>query len=268
MKSTLNFFPAQPEIEYKMENYVERKPIGNSITHKSIALFYQFKTKKEASNSFSLIPDGSIDLLFCCSEKKPSIFLWTSPNQRSERLDLLENCDYFGVRLFPEQRLLELKYSMRELLGKTIPLYDVMSIDTSLLEQISYGTSFEERIRLFERFCEKFYSKMEYQDLIDYSVKQIYSTKGNINIKQLSLDIGYSDRYLRKKFEESIGFTPKQFSEMVRFQNSLATMMINHNNYNPLDIVYENGYHDQAHFIKGFKKFADLTPTQFMYNLF
>ena len=30
-----------------------------------------------------------------------------------------------------------------------------------------------------------------------------------------------------------------------------------------LDIIYENGYYDQAHFIKGFKKFINLTPKQY-----
>ncbi len=250
-----------------MGNYVEKKPLEKSITHKSVALFYQFKTRKGELNSFSLIPDGSIDLLFCCSEKKPSIFLWTSPNQRSESIDLQDDCEYFGVRFYPEQRFIELKYSMRELLGKTVSLSDVMSIDHSVLEQIFAGKSFEERMHLFEEFSKRYYPNMNHQDLIDYSVKKIYSCKGNINVKQLSIETGYSDRYLRKKFEETIGFTPKRFSEIVRFQNSLATMIFTKNNYNPLDVAYDNGYHDQAHFIKGFKKFADLTPTQFMYNL-
>ncbi|TCP27784.1 AraC-like DNA-binding protein [Scopulibacillus darangshiensis] len=261
----LTFFPSQPEVQYKMEDYIEYKPLRSSI-NKNIALYYQFKTQKESINSFSLIPDGSIDLLFCCDPKKPSIFLWTSPLQRSEQLDFQEECEYFGVRLFPEQGIIKLKYSMRELLGKKIPLVDIMPVDPIILEKILFKKSFDERIELFGKFVNSLISDMSCQSIVEYAIKKIYKNKGNININQLSMDTGYSDRYLRKKFEESIGFSPKQFSEMVRFQNSLA-MIFKERSYNSLDIAYENGYHDQAHFIKGFKKFVDLTPTQFIENL-
>ena len=243
-----------------MDNYIERRTLGSNI-----ALYYQFRTQNEAINTFALIPDGSIDLLFCCSPNNPSSFLWTSPLHRSEQLDFQEGCEYFGVRLFPEQRIINLKYSMRELLGKKIPLVDLMPIDFNL-EKILIGKSFEERIQIFDKFIESSTTEFSYKNIVEYSIKKIYLSKGNITINQLTRDTGYSDRYLRKKFEESIGFSPKQFSEMVRFQNALA-MIVNKTNYNSLNIVYENGYHDHAHFIKGFKKFALLTPTQFVENL-
>lgn len=259
---TLSFFPSQPEIKYKMDNYIEQKPFNSN----DVALYYQFNTNDKSINSFALIPDGSIDLLFCCDPNNLSSFLWTSPIYRSEQLDFQEGCEYFGVRLYPEQRILNLNYSMRELLGKKIPLVDLLSIDLNI-EQLLIGKSFNEKIQLFEKFIESITPNFKYNDVIEYSIKQIYLSKGNINVNQLTVDTGYSDRYLRKKFEEYIGFSPKQFSKIVRFQNSLA-MIFKDNSYNSLDIVYENGYHDHPHFIREFKKFAQLTPTQFLENLF
>jgi AraC-like DNA-binding protein len=243
-----------------MDNYIEQKPLNSDI-----ALYYQFKTQDKAINSFALIPDGSIDLVFCCGPNKSSSFLWTSPLYRSEQLDFQEECEYFGVRLFPEQKILNLNYSMRELLGKKIPLVDLFSIDLNI-EQMLIEKPFKEKIQLFEKFIESIAPNIKYHNVVEYSIKQIYLSKGNININQLKIDTGYSDRYLRKKFEEYIGFSPKQFSEIVRFQNSLA-MIFKKNGYNSLDIVFENGYHDHAYFIKGFKKFAQLTPTQYLENL-
>jgi AraC-like DNA-binding protein len=154
---------------------------------------------------------------------------------------------------------------MRELLGKKIPLVDLFSIDLNI-EQMLIEKPFKEKIQLFEKFIESIAPNIKYHNVVEYSIKQIYLSKGNININQLKIDTGYSDRYLRKKFEEYIGFSPKQFSEIVRFQNSLA-MIFKKNGYNSLDIVFENGYHDHAYFIKGFKKFAQLTPTQYLENL-
>jgi AraC-like DNA-binding protein len=258
----LSFFPSQPELQYKMDNYIELKPL-----RRNIALYYQFRTQKESITSFSLIPDGSIDILFCCCPKNPIPFLWTSPLHRSEQLDFKEGCEYFGVRFLPEQRIIKLKYSMRELLGKKIPLIEIMPIDSCIVEKVLFGKSFVERIQLFEKFIESFTSEWSYQSIVEFCIKKIYLSKGNINIKQLSQDTGYSDRHIRKKFEESIGFSPKQFSEIVRFQNSLA-MIGKGVIYNSSDVVYENGYHDHAHFIKEFKKFTHLTPTQFIGNMY
>jgi AraC-like DNA-binding protein len=254
------FIPSQPEIEYKTDYYIKRKPLGLNL---NIALYYQFKTKKESNTSFSIIPDGTFDLLFCCCPNNPSSFLWTSPYQ-SEQMDFQGGCEYFGVRFFPEQNILNLNCSMRELLGKKNSLSDLMSIDLNI-EQLLIGNSFSERIRLIEKFIESITPEFSYQNIVGHSINQIYLTKGNISIKQLATDTGYSDRYLRKKFEEAIGFSPKQFSDIVRFQNSLA-MIFMKDNYNTFDIVYENGYHDHAHFIKGFKKFSRLTPNQFAEN--
>ncbi len=258
---TLPFFPSQPEIQYSMDNYIEQRTLGSDV-----ALYYQFNTQKAAVNSFSLIPDGSIDLLFCISPESHTTFLLTSPHHRSEQLDFQKGCEFFGVRLFPEQRLLKFNYSMRELLGKKIPLEDIMPMDSFLIEKSLIKKSFGERIHLFEKFIKSLSNESDQISLVDYCIKKIYLSKGNISVNQLSIATGYSDRYLRKKFEKFIGFSPKQFSEIVRFQNSLA-MIFEKDHYNVLDIVYENGYYDHAHFIRGFKKFTQLTPTQFLEHL-
>jgi AraC-like DNA-binding protein len=257
-----SFIPSQPEIGYHTENYIELKPIS-----KNIALFYQFKIKEGSPNSFSILPDGCFDIVFCCSSIKPFAILWASPLERTMQPFLPGGCQYFGARFFPEQRVIQLNYSMRELLGKIIPLVDIMSIDSSIVEKIGAGKSFVERIKIFEKFIDSNISEFNYdQNIVEYSIKKIYSRKGNISIKQLSEDTGYSDRYLRNKFEKIIGFSPKQFSEVVKFQNSLG-MILKTENSNLLDIVHENGYHDQSHFIKRFKEFTHFTPIQFKKNI-
>lgn len=263
----LTYFPSQPEVQYKMDEYIEQRPLNRQIG-KDIALYYQFKTQKDTINPFALIPDGCFDLLFCCCPKNSSIFLWTSPLERREQqLSFQKGCEYFGVRFQPEQGLLKLNCSMRDLLGKKIPLDEIMSVDPFLMEKILNASNFAERIELFEVFIKDITPASPSQNVVSYCINQIYLTNGNISINDLTAATGYSDRYIRKKFEETIGFSPKQFSEIVRFQNSLA-MIFEKNDHNLADIVYENGYYDQAHFIKGFKKFVHLAPTQFIGSLY
>ncbi len=261
-RNACHYFPFQPEIQCNSDYYIEQKPVRH-IIKQHVALFYQFKVKQDGKSAVSIIPDGSFDILFCCSSRYPSVVLWTNPLHRRIQPNFKSECEYFGVRFLPEQSVIRLTYPMKELLDKQIPLHDVMSIDSCIAEKIGEIRSFAERIEAFEKTLERTMLEPTYnQRIVDYSIKEIYISRGVINIEQLASDIGYTARNLRKKFEEYIGFSPKQFSQIVKFQNSLG-MILTINDFHLLDIVHKNGYYDQSHLIKAFKKFTHLSPTQF-----
>lgn len=257
-----HYFPSQPEIKKNTQNYIELRPSGQWFSQ-DIALFYQFKTDRNSPTFLSLIPDGCFDILFCCDSEYPSSFLWTSPNQRIKQPEFKKGCDYFGVRFFPEQSILKLNFPMAELLNKQIPLFDVFSGDQSIIERISEQEAFCKKVDVFDAFLKKvhFDSRKDLQ-MVKYAIQEIYTSRGLVNISDLSHSIGFSQQYIRRKFEEYIGFSPKQFSQVVKFQNCLD-MLLDKDDSDIMDIIYENGFYDQAHFIKGFKKFIDLTPKQY-----
>ncbi|MEH7336130.1 helix-turn-helix domain-containing protein [Neobacillus drentensis] len=260
---TVSYLPSQPEIEKNSDYYLEKKPTS-FLCKRNIAVFFQFKIKQNGAKLVSIIPDGAFDLLFCCHPSQPEVYLWTTPSKRMRIQEgFREDCDYFGVRFYPEQQLFYFHYNMKGLLDQKIPLNDVIKMDPTFAEQIVEAQTFEERIQLFESLMEKRQAeKSPSQLIIEYSIQKIYSTKGQIKIEMLSDDIGYTDRYLRKKFEEQIGVSPKQFSLIVRFQNALKVMLNDHN-YDLSKILFEQGYHDQSHFIHSFKNFTNLSPERF-----
>ncbi|WP_251033795.1 AraC family transcriptional regulator [Bacillus sp. ISL-75] len=242
--------------------YQELKPIGMWFS-KDIALFFQFKTENHSATSLSLIPDGCFDMLFCCDPSIPTAFLWTSPFHRKKQPEFRKDCEYFGVRFFPEQTIIKLNSPLNELLAQKIPLMEVMSNVNSIIELIASGKSFSERIEQFDLFLRKLlFDSSKDQKMVCYAIEKIYSSRGMVNVHELSDVIGYSEQHIRKKFEAYIGFSPKQFCQIVKFQNSLD-IYLERDGSNILDIIYDNGYYDQAHFIKGFKKFINLTPKQY-----
>lgn len=256
------YFPAQPEIQQHTLYYEELKPTHLWVKN-DIALFYQFKTEPNSPTILSLIPDGCFDFLFCCDPSKPSAFLWTSPFHRKKQPEFEKNCSYFGVRFFPEQSIIKLNYPMNELLAQQIPLIDVMSNIECMIEEMTICNSFYERIDRFEQYMRKHRQEMGKDlKLVRYAIDQIYSSRAMVNVHELSGTIGFSEQHIRRKFESYIGFSPKQFCQIVRLQNCL-NKYLKSDGSDLLDIIYENGYYDQAHFIKGFKKFINLTPKQY-----
>jgi AraC-like DNA-binding protein len=255
------FSPSQPVIQFHTDEYKEWNP--KTRDGGDVALYYQFKT--DDHGQISIIPDGCVDLLFCCDPGAPFAVLALSPEQRTY-YQFKENSEYFGVRFYPEQCSFRFQCAMKEILcQQQIPLFDVLDIDSSLMEEIGVQKGFRERVEVFNRYMKTIKTDVNYdQKLIKSCIEKIYSIKnGFLSIKQLSEETGYSDRYIRKKFEEYIGFSPKQFSQIIRFQQTVSEILFEAPN-NIEEIIDNRGFYDESHFYKGFKKFARQTPKQFL----
>ncbi|WP_088034339.1 helix-turn-helix domain-containing protein [Evansella clarkii] len=260
------FFPSQPEIALNTYDYTEFQP-PRSSWNKDIALYYQFRTKEATSYAIPVIPDGCIDCIFCCEPAHPEAVLWTSPSVRKIQPDFKENSLYFGIRFIPEQTTLQVKSPMNEIIDQNFPAESVTAnFDTALLHQIFECNSFSERVKLFESIFVNMTGRVRYDHkIIQYCSRRIYASNGTVTVRQLSEETGYSDRYVRNKFAEYIGFSPKQFCRIVKFQNSVKKIIRQEQITQELflEIIQENGYYDHAHFNRDFKRLAGVTPTQF-----
>ncbi|WML31763.1 AraC family transcriptional regulator [Neobacillus sp. OS1-32] len=252
-----HFYPFQPDFEMNTGYYVEYKQMD--IENHSTVVFYQFQICDGFENEISVIPDGCIDILISCNKQIPSANVCGSV-LKTKRIKVQTGCEYFGVRFVPEQMAKNSNYTMKELVEQEIPLNEIVSINESVIERLIKENSFQKRISLFHQMFDSiFFPNESAPNIVRYALNKIYSRKGNISINELADKIGYSSRYLRKKFEESVGISPKLFSQIIRFQHSLHMILkVNNNSVN--DIIMENGYYDQAHLINEFRKFGYPSP--------
>ncbi|MDR6967276.1 AraC-like DNA-binding protein [Flavobacterium arsenatis] len=101
---------------------------------------------------------------------------------------------------------------------------------------------------------------------IDLKIKQvierIIASKGQENILFIADELRINSRTLERRFLNEVGLSPKQFAKIIQFQSSLQQLAVK--DFTKLtDIVYENGFSDQSHFIKVFKAFTGKTPKTF-----
>ncbi|EOR20879.1 helix-turn-helix domain-containing protein [Niallia nealsonii AAU1] len=248
-KSNIIFTPSQPELKFTSQNYIEYRP--PILKDSEVSLFYQFKLNKENEGFLQVIPDGCFDLLFCTDSVHPFAVVASSPNQRCT-YHFQTDCKYFAVRFYPEQTSLPLTVPLKELIQhQQASLFDVANFPSFVLEKIASLPTFQERIKWFQHFLHTIKQEADYtHNLISHCLQKIYSLNGTINIKELSAETGYSDRYIRKKFEETIGFSPKNFSQIVRLQ-SFINQLLNQNS--PIEDTIDYGFFDQSHFYKNFK---------------
>ena len=103
----------------------------------------------------------------------------------------------------------------------------------------------------------------EKEELV-WSVKRmVYESDGKVRIAEMSERTGYSERYINKVFIEEMGFSPKVFCKIIQFQRALEFL-----NYGAPDKMTDAavylGYYDQPQFIKDFKAYCGVTPTQYL----
>lgn len=92
-------------------------------------------------------------------------------------------------------------------------------------------------------------------------INDIHSTNGQISIYDLSKRNFTTVRQLERSFKKNIGLSPKEYSNIVRFQNALSTIKKSSKNRSLLDIAFECGYYDHSHLANEIKRNTGLSPT-------
>ncbi|GLB50340.1 helix-turn-helix domain-containing protein [Neptunitalea lumnitzerae] len=110
-----------------------------------------------------------------------------------------------------------------------------------------------------------FYFEKKKQQL-DFDVYQaidlIFASKGQQTVQSIVNSLGINRRTLERRFLLETGLSPKQFAKVIQFQTSLVHLTSK--DYSSLsDVVFENGFSDQSHFIRVFKAFTGSTPKKF-----
>ena len=104
----------------------------------------------------------------------------------------------------------------------------------------------------------------------DYRIKLvtnlILKANGAISIKEVRDKLCVTERTLERHFLKEIGVTPKQFAKIIQFSSSM-NQITETDYYNLTEIGNVNGFADQSHFIRSFKRYTGKTPKEFQQQI-
>ncbi|RYG06168.1 MAG: AraC family transcriptional regulator [Chitinophagaceae bacterium] len=92
--------------------------------------------------------------------------------------------------------------------------------------------------------------------------RDIHSGNGQITIHELSKRNFTTVRQLERNFKRFVGVTPKEYSNIIRFQNALALIKNPDESRSFFDIAFECGYYDHSHLTSEIKRNTGLLPSQ------
>lgn len=246
--------------------------------HKSISLFVKaiMVFEELESDKITALPffaDGYPGLMFHESDnglfvqphskKMPPLFLY---GQTINPIELQLNGKYKLVvfQLYPFILKAFFNISAREI---NDDCYDLSQFDNGedCVKQLLENNNYESRAEIITNFLFDIFKKK--QQSLDLVIKQaiqlILDNNGQISIKQVCEKTHLTGRTFERRFINETGLSPKQFSKIIQFQQSLTQLTLKE--FTKLtDIVYTNGFADQSHFIRVFKAFTGKTPRKFL----
>jgi AraC-like DNA-binding protein len=134
-----------------------------------------------------------------------------------------------------------------------------------LQEKLFENDNIQDKIILAEDFFRKIIAAKNLPDqpLITVSINFITQNKGLLPVSKLTAFTGYNERKLERTFIQSIGISPKRFSNIIKLHVFLKQLRDRSDQANLTYLGYEAGYYDQPHLIREFKKYTGLTPGQY-----
>lgn len=132
-----------------------------------------------------------------------------------------------------------------------------------LRERLQAAASPADRIRILELdLTRRFMNALPGDLMIRRALHAIHADPSSASIEPVQQASGCSPAQFIRRFEASVGLTPKRYARVQRFNALLPTIV----RCGPRDwasLAADAGYFDQSHLIHEFKRFAGVTPTAY-----
>ncbi|WP_317195162.1 helix-turn-helix domain-containing protein [Carboxylicivirga sediminis] len=178
--------------------------------------------------------------------------------QASGKLKLL------AVTLFPSGFAQICKHPASELFNQTICARQIWGQSISeVCEQLYESNNLQQQILLIEHFLIKQMAEQKpcYKtERVRHIIPHIDPAK-KMSIQSMAEQSCWSRKNFDRSFKSLVGCSPKQFTNIIRFQYALH-LKSKQPHLSLFDVAFQSGYYDQAHMNNDFIKLAGLTPRQ------
>lgn len=219
--------------------------------------------------TYNFFADGLVGLIYC--ETDADIFI---SGEQTKKLFL------FGQTIKPVQVSYRQSfsiivfcfepYALRYLFGidasqLTDTCIDFDMIDNKLGISLEDNTDTPSRISTITDYLIRTESRLKrsVDDRIAFSTGKMIRQAGNVSLQELREELYLTERTFERQFLQYVGVTPKVFSKICRFNHAIKKLE-NKQFENLTQLAYSSGYADQSHFIRHFKDFTSMTPTEYL----
>jgi AraC-like DNA-binding protein len=151
---------------------------------------------------------------------------------------------------------------MGELANQIVSLDQVLGRDDGAISaRLGEARDWDERFDLLDELVTRRIANARARtELTGWALDRIEESGGQLDIRGLARDLGYSQKHLIALFRDHVGLPPKLVARLVRFDRVLHHIKTRGpGNWSAIAAQY--GYYDQAHLIRDVRQFTGTTPT-------
>jgi AraC-like DNA-binding protein len=226
-----------------------------------------------------LLPTGTAELVINLREDQTRIYNANRPQTFETRtgsvicgihskpfvIDTETQFSVIGVHFKPGGFFPFFPFPAMELHNCVLSLEDVWSKTArELRERLLETGSPQLRFQILENFLLKHARKsLSRHCAVGFALKRFQQTPHTETISSVVERTGFSQRRFIEAFSNEVGVTPKLFCRIQRFQNVIQGVH-KKENVQWLETALDNGFFDQAHFIRDFREFSGINPSAYL----
>lgn len=235
--------------------------------------WYNRRDFGETESGFEVIPDGYAEIIFyfgnTCSisyngalQPLPSPFMVGLLN-KPVTFYAKNLFEIIGIRCYP--------WTVFDLLGLPSNKDEFHTFEHPVAQLQTELSSFIQSARINKAIdCVKQYflnkrSQIAPDTMLSKAGIAMRKAKGTIPVSQIATAAHATIRTLERKFKESSGYTVKDVSGLMRFEQ-VRNRLWQHPDSNLAALAIELGYTDQSHLSREFKRYSGTTPATFARN--
>lgn len=227
----------------------------------------------ELQSGFEVLPDGYAEIIFHfgsgCSisyngglQPLPSPFIMGLLDQPVV-FHTKNRFEVIGIRCFP--------WTVFDLLGLPSGKDGVRVFEhpiaqlQSTLNKLIYAGRIDEALAHVKQYFLDARSQVAIDSMLFKAGVAMREANGTMPVSQVAAEAHATVRTLERKFKESSGYTVKDVSGLMRFEQARNHLWL-YPNSNIAGLAHELGYADQAHLSREFKRYSGTTPAAFARN--
>ena len=237
---------------------------------------WMFEAAGPGGPATRIVPDGRPELVIHCgdrfaevardgtSQAQPRI-LFAGQVTKPLVVKPLGRASVIGVRFHPAGALPFIGRSLRETTDLRVPGSRLLGRGAmTLLYELETMSTAARLQRVQEFVAARIDGRGNERDLIvEAAVARIEANQGRVDVAELASDAAIGRRQLERRFGHAVGVGPSLLASIFRFRSAFD--LVERDASRPwTDAAIAAGYYDQSHFIREFRRFVGVAPTEFV----
>jgi AraC-like DNA-binding protein len=254
-----------------------REIIPGNLLKQYVKCYYIYESDSAVAFDDTVFPSGCMEIIFNLGTGQwqtapegefvttPPVEFWGQVVKPLPVRSIGRNT-MLGIRFYPHAGSCFIQDEVGRYNNQIVDLNNISGRHVSSLHgRLLETANWNKRIEMIENFLLNQLSvsakKLNKIGVVNDIMSEIGKEDFYENITDIAFRYGITSRYLQKLFLQYTGLTPKLYTKINRFQNSLR--LVSKKDRSLTSIAYDCGYFDQSHFIREFKYFTGYTPSVF-----